>query len=164
MNKELMFSSKNHEWETPDDLFKMLDMEFNFVRDLAADKNNTKCYDFFSHTLDEYHRGGIPCDSLKQDWAEGFGFAYQWLNPPYGREVKDWVKKCDEEAQKGAKIVALLPARTDTKWFHDRIYRKYEVRFLKGRLKFKLNGEPQDSAPFPSMVVIFEKKTNENEK
>jgi site-specific DNA-methyltransferase (adenine-specific) len=162
MNKELMFSSKNHEWETPDDLFKMLDMEFNFKLDLAANKHNTKCKRFISE------------DSLSKDWlfsrddialetSTGYKYnlrenGYMWLNPPYGKSIKDWIKKCDEEAQKGAKIVALLPARTDTLWFHNHIYRKYEIRFLKGRLKFKLNGEEQDAAPFPSMIVIFEKK------
>lgn len=150
MNKDLMFSSKHHEWETPDDLFRMLDMEFNFKYDLAASKYNTKCANYFGLDLP---MGGL--NSLQMNWHTTKG--YLWLNPPFGRGVKEWVKKCDTEAQEGAKIVALLPARTDTKYFHDHIYRKYEIRFLKGRLKFKLNGEEHDAAPFPSMLVIFEK-------
>lgn len=153
MNKEVMFSSKNQEWETPDDLFKMLDMEFNFQMDLAANEENAKCKVFVTEEM----------DSLKFDWLNNFGTRCMWLNPPYGRGIKDWIKKCDEEAQKGAKIVALLPARTDTKWFHNHIYRKYEVRFLKGRIYFEINGKPildkngkPTAAPFPSMIVIFE--------
>jgi phage N-6-adenine-methyltransferase len=146
MNKELMFSSKNQEWETPPDLFKMLDMEFNFQLDLAATRDNKKCIKWCS----EY------TNALIIPWV-GAVDGYMWLNPPYNN-LKEWVKKCDEEAQKGAKIVALLPARTDTKAFHDHIYRKYEIRFLKGRIKFLMNGVQQDAAPFPSMIVIFEKK------
>ena len=153
MNKELMFSSKNMEWETPPELFKTLDREFNFYGDLAANKDNTKCESYWSTVS-----GG---SSLNIDWCVLAPGRYLWLNPPYGKSLKDWVKKCDEEAQDGAKIVALLPARTDTKYFHDHIYRKYEIRFLKGRIKFLKDGEAQDAAPFPSMLVIFEKKENE---
>lgn len=150
MNKELMFSSKNQEWETPNDLFKILDMEFNFVYDLAANKDNTKCKNYFGLDLP---MNGL--NSLDMSWFDING--YLWLNPPYGRNIGKWVKKCYYEAQKGAKIVALLPARTDTKWFHNYIYKQFETRFLRGRLKFLLNGEEQNSAPFPSMIVIFEK-------
>lgn len=152
MNKDLMFSSKNQEWETPPDLFKMLDMEFNFVYDLAATPNNKKCNLFYGKD-----DTGIFQDSLLVDWFLITKERYMWLNPPYNK-LSVWVKKCDEEAQKGAKIVALLPARTDTKTFHNHIYRKYETRFLKGRIKFLMNGVQQDAAPFPSMIVIFEKK------
>ena len=148
-----MFSSKNQEWETPADLFKMLDMEFNFQVDLAARDCNTKCKRYYGGS----YMVGIG-DSLIVDWALANPDCYCWLNPPYGRGIIDWVKKCDEEAQKGAKIVALLPARTDTLWFHNHIYRKYETRFLKGRIKFLMDGVQQDAAPFPSMIVVFEKK------
>ena len=75
-----------------------------------------------------------------------------WCNPPYGREIGKWVEKAYNESLKGAMVVMLLPARTDTKWFHDYIYGKAEIRFVRGRLKF---GDSKNSAPFPSMVVIF---------
>ena len=79
--------------------------------------------------------------------------SWKWMNPPYGREIKDWVKKASEHG----KVVALLPARTDTRYFHDHIYNKenVEIRFIKGRLKFLSDGKAKDAAPFPSMVVIF---------
>lgn len=76
-----------------------------------------------------------------------------FCNPPYGKEIGKWVAKCAEEAKKPDTIcVMLIPARTDTKWFHEYIYHKAEIRFLKGRLKF---GDSTNSAPFPSMIVIF---------
>lgn len=77
-----------------------------------------------------------------------------FCNPPYGRKIYDWVKKCSDEAKKkNTKVVMLIPARTDTRYFHDFIYHKAsEIRFVKGRLKF---GGAKDNAPFPSMVVIF---------
>ena len=79
-----------------------------------------------------------------------------FCNPPYGRELKQWVKKAHDEWLKGAKIVMLIPARTDTSYFHDYIYGKAEIRFLRGRLRFlDENNEPRDAAPFPSMVVVF---------
>ena len=75
-----------------------------------------------------------------------------WCNPPYGKEIGKWVRKAYEESQMGAKVVMLLPARTDTRWFHDYIVDKAKVRFIKGRLKF---GDAKNSAPFPSMIVVF---------
>ena len=75
-----------------------------------------------------------------------------YCNPPYGREISKWIKKAYEENLKGTKIVLLLPARTDTKWFHEYIYNKHEIRFIKGRLKFNDGKNP---APFPSMLVIM---------
>ena len=75
-----------------------------------------------------------------------------WCNPPYGRQVGQWVKKAYMSAQTGALVVMLLPARTDTAWFHDYIYRRAEIRFVRGRLKF---GGSRNSAPFPSMVCVF---------
>lgn len=75
-----------------------------------------------------------------------------WCNPPYGREIGKWVEKAYNESLNGVTVVMLLPARTDTKWFHEFVYGKTEIRFLRGRLKF---GDSKNSAPFPSMVVIF---------
>jgi site-specific DNA-methyltransferase (adenine-specific) len=77
------------------------------------------------------------------------------MNPPYGRVIGKWVEKAYNSAQDGATVVALLPARTDTKWFHDYIYGKAEIRFIRGRLRF---GGCKNPAPFPSMLVIWKKE------
>lgn len=140
MNTELMFSSKSDNWETPIEIFNELNKEFQFTLDVCADENNKKCDRYFTKEI----------DGLKQSW-EG---QRVWCNPPYGREVGKWVKKCSEE---GNVCVMLIPARTDTKWFHEYIYGKAEIRFLKGRLKF---GGCKNAAPFPSMVVVFRKEKN----
>jgi phage N-6-adenine-methyltransferase len=150
MNTELMFSSKTPEWETPQDLFQKLNGEFNFNLDPCATPDNKKCPYFF----DEY------LDGLKQDWlticpccTETHLTSRAFMNPPYGREIGKWVKKAYEEVQKRncSVVVCLLPARTDTKWWHQFVT-KAEVRFLEGRLKF---GSAKNSAPFPSVIAIF---------
>lgn len=141
MNTELMFSSKAMDWETPQAFFDQLDSEFHFTLDPCADKYNHKCDFYF--TKDE--------NGLVQSWRGHTVFC----NPPYGRAIKDWVIKCSEESgHPGTTIVLLIPARTDTAYFHDYIYQKpnVEIRFLRGRLKF---GSGKNCAPFPSMVVIF---------
>lgn len=137
MNTEAMFSSKTDMWATPQSFFDGLNREFHFETDVCATEENAKCPKFFSPET----------DGLKQTW-EGVC----WMNPPYGREIGLWIKKAHESAQQGAVVVALLPARTDTKYFHRYIYGKYKIRFIEGRLKF---GDAKNSAPFPSMVVIF---------
>ena len=167
MNTDVMFSSKKEDWETPQWLFDELDEEFNFNLDAAASQENAKCEDYFT----EEH------DGLMQPWvfeSVKFSAAYSrgsalvrqssrvWLNPPYGRTVGEWVEKAVGEVEAGHSelVVMLLPARTDTKYFHRFIWDKekhqprpgVEVRFLEGRLKF---GGATNSAPFPSMVVVF---------
>ena len=127
--------SKTYEWSTPQSLFDELNKEFNFTLDPCATKENAKCKKFF--TLKE--------NGLLQDWSKDFVF----MNPPYGKTIGKWIKKLSESCG-----VALLPARVDTKWFHNYIYNKAEIRFIKGRIKF---GGGKNSAPFPSMVVIFRK-------
>jgi site-specific DNA-methyltransferase (adenine-specific) len=140
MNTAVMFSSTTDLWATPQEFFDELDNEFNFTLDPCATPENAKCKRYF--TKEE--------DGLKQDWEGETVFC----NPPYGSVIKDWVKKCYLEAQRPmTKVVMLIPARTDTSYFHDYIYKKAkEIRFVRGRLKF---GGSQNSAPFPSMVVIF---------
>lgn len=140
MNTELMFSSKSEMWETPQDLFDELDKEFHFIVDVCAIPENAKCNKFYTP----------EDDGLSKDWDET-----SWCNPPYGRKIGEWVRNAYyQSAQFGSTIVMLLPARTDTKWFHDYIYQKdwVEIRFIRGRLKF---GCSKNSAPFPSMVAIF---------
>ncbi len=131
------FSSKTNEWATPQDFFDELDREFHFELDVCATKENAKCKKYI---IEEQ-------DGLKVNWKNYRCF----MNPPYGREISKWVKKASEH--KGL-VVCLLPARTDTKYFHEYIYNnpRVTIRFLKGRLKF---GGATNSAPFPSMVVIF---------
>lgn len=137
---KVLFSSKSCDWSTPKDFFDNLNEEFHFTLDPCADDLNHKCDKYYTKNQ----------DGLKQDWGGEIVFC----NPPYGRDVNKWVKKCWEEVyQKKCKLaIMLLPARTDTLWFHNYIYNKAEVRFLKGRLKF---GQLNWSAPFPSMIVIF---------
>lgn len=135
-----MFSSKTDDWGTPQEFYNELDKEFNFNLDPCADAENAKCTTYFTK----------EDDGLKQNWQGHTVFC----NPPYGKVIKDWVKKCYEESQKpNTTVVMLIPARTDTSYFHDYIYHKVkEVRFIRGRLKF---GDSKNSAPFPSMVVVF---------
>jgi phage N-6-adenine-methyltransferase len=127
-------TSKTAEWETPQDFFDELNKEFGFTLDVCATKENAKCKRYFDKTV----------NGLEQVWE---GCCY--MNPPYGREIGYWCKKALES---DCLVVGLLPARTDTKWFHNYIYGKAEIRFIKGRLKF---GGNKNSAPFPSMVVIW---------
>ena len=136
LNKGL-FSSATDVWETPQDFFDALNDEFHFTLDVCAGALNHKCERYYLKAE----------DGLSRDWSG----ETVWCNPPYGREIGRWVKKCSEH---DGVAVMLLPARTDTRWFHDFIYKKAEIRFIKGRLKF---GGSKNSAPFPSMVVIFRK-------
>lgn len=146
------FSSKTDLWATPQDFFDVLNAEFGFVIDVCATAENTKCRYWLGKDANE-GKG-----SLSMPWWMVAGLYTKspapavWMNPPYGREIGKWVKKAYEESLKGATVVCLLPARTDTKWFHAYIQGKAEVRFVKGRLKF---GGAKNSAPFPSMVVVF---------
>lgn len=129
------FSSKTDLWATPQALFDQLDREFGFTLDACATPDNAKCSMFY--TREE--------DGLAQPW-----YGVVWCNPPYGREIGRWMRKARESAIAGATVVCLVPARTDTAWWHDDAA-KGEVRFLRGRLKFDGNKD----APFPSAIVVF---------
>lgn len=138
MNTNLMFSSVTDMWETPQAFFDELDEEFHFTLDVAAVKDNAKCENFYTPEM----------DGLSLPWTGSV-----WCNPPYGRQIGKWVKKaCLSADTQSATVVMLLPARTDTAWFHNWVYPYAEIRFIKGRLKF---GGSQNSAPFPSMVAVF---------
>jgi phage N-6-adenine-methyltransferase len=139
MVSTVVFSHQSDEWETPQDLFDELNKEFNFNFDVAASRENAKCRNFYGKEL----------DGLKQEWEELSIFC----NPPYS-EISKWVEKAFNECWWAKGIVMLLPARTDTRWFHKYIYKNpdCEIRFIKGRLKFS---NSKNSAPFPSMIVIF---------
>ena len=140
---DLMFSSKTDQWATPQWFFDELNKEFKFTLDPCADESNHKLNKYFTREQ----------NGLQQDW----GGETVFCNPPYGKEIQLWVKKCYEEVHTGncPCVVMLIPARTDTKYFHKYIYKKSDIRFIKGRLKF---GNSNNSAPFPSMVVVFKKE------
>ena len=130
------FLSKTDEYSTPGDFFKKYDKLYNFDLDVCASPNNAKCSRFFIESQ----------NGLAQKW-EGTC----WMNPPYGREIKRWVKKAYEASLEGAVVVCLLPSRTDTTWWHDYVM-KGDIEFIKGRLKFS---DLKINAPFPSAVVVF---------
>jgi phage N-6-adenine-methyltransferase len=135
-----MFSSESTEWETPQKLFDSLNAEFHFTLDVCATAANAKCQHFYSKEE----------NAFRQRWR-----GVCWMNPPYGRTITPrWVQKAYWSSQEGALVVCLLPARTDTIWWHKYVM-KGEIRFLKGRVKFTGG---LYSAPFPSAVVIFREK------
>lgn len=137
------FSSATDDWATPQSFFDKMNEKYGpFDLDVCASVENAKVDCFYT----EVDNG------LTKPWAHDSGEGICWMNPPYGRGIGDWVKKAYLEAQNGCRrVVCLLPARTDTKWFHD-YCTKGEIEFIKGRLKF---GGAKNSAPFPSMVVVF---------
>lgn len=137
MNKDLMFSSKTDLWETPQDLFDKYNAIYHFETDVCALPTNAKCDKYFTPEI----------DGLKQEWK-----GVCWCNPPYGRQIGKWVEKASKSS---ALVVMLLPARTDTKWFHEYCLPYGKIEFLKGRLKF---GNSKNSAPFPSMILVFGEK------
>lgn len=143
--RKVLFSSKSGVWQTPRDLWVQLDREFHFTIDVCANPLNSMLPKFWDDDA-----------GLLTDWSGHVAY----MNPPYGREIGKWITKADQEVevskQEGEKrtiVVGLLPARTDTKWFWENILGPcYEIRLIRGRLKFSGH---KNSAPFPSMVVIF---------
>ena len=158
MINKALFTNNSDEWGTPQNLFDELNEEFNFTLDVCATIQSAKCKRFFTK----------EDNALIQDWSKDICF----INPPYSRIQDKFVKKAKEESTKGATIVCLLPARTDTKRFFNYIWdeklhrpkERVEVRFIKGRLKFEGFGNKKgckhfnNAAPFPSMIVIFRGK------
>lgn len=133
------FSSNSNEWYTPSYVFNELNKRYKFTLDAAANENNAKCDRFFTQ----------EDDGLKQCWAN----ESVWLNPPYGREIGKWVKKAKMESEKGSQVVMLIPARTETKYWHEYIFpHASKILFVSGRLKF---GGAPNNAPFPSAVIVF---------
>ena len=131
-------------WETPQDFFEKINQEFNFTLDVCANKDNAKCKNYFS-----------PIDNgLIKDWGNNIC----WMNPPYSIEISQWVKKALLESKKRATVVCLLPVRSDTRWWWNYCMQG-EIRFIKGRLKFKGRNKDGKSvnypATFPSALVIF---------
>lgn len=131
------FSSASDLHATPQEFFDKLDAVHGFTLDACATAENAKCAVFFTR----------EDDALRQDWR-----GVVWMNPPYGRGIGAWMRKAYEASRAGAKVVCLIPARTDTAWWHEYAARG-AVEFVRGRLKF---GGAVHNAPFPSAVVVFE--------
>lgn len=146
-----MMTSETSEWTTPQDLFDRCNKRWGpFTLDAAATHEN--------HLVSSYMRKGPEGGALISDW-----FGRVWCNPPYGREIGKWVKRAHDQVEAGnaERVVMLLPARTDTRWWQRYIYSVTEMRpevyFLKGRLKFGGGNGSKNSAPFPSAIVVFER-------
>ena len=134
-----LYSCRTDDWPTPQAFFDQLNREFKFTLDPCASAENAKCRWFYTR----------EDDGLKQNWRSHRVFC----NPPYGKTMRDWARKCFEASEGGALVALLAHARTDTRWFHDWVYGKAdEIRFVRGRLKF---GDGSQSAPFPSLIAIF---------
>lgn len=138
---EAALSSKSEDWATPLDFFGPLHAEFLFTLDACAAPWNAKCPAYFSKAD----------DGLSKRWAPNRVF----LNPPYGKDIGRWLVKARQEQRGGALVVALLPARTDTAWWHDCVEGKAEVRFVRGRIRFVQQDGKNDAAPFPSAIAIY---------
>lgn len=137
INKGL-FSSNTGEWETPQDLYDILNKAWGFTLDVCATKDNAKCERFITKEQ----------DALSENV---FWHGTCWMNPPYGRGIGKWIEKAYLTAKSGNSVVCLVPARTDTSWWHDYCM-KGDITFIRGRLKF---GDSKNSAPFPSAIVVF---------
>jgi phage N-6-adenine-methyltransferase len=148
-SSNVAFSSKDDTWTTPKSFFVKVAQEFDFTLDAAALKSSALCQNWFGPD----HEDTTKQDAFLLDWHTHAGGGTIWLNPPYGRTIGQWVAKAHSEALKGATVVCLVPARTDTAWFQDYCL-PHEVRFIRGRLKF---GSATNSAPFPSALVIMRK-------
>ena len=134
------YSSATDEWATPQAFFDEQNSRWHFTLDVCATPENAKCVKHYTKTSDGLH----------QTWTG----ERCWMNPPYGRTIGQWMKKAYEESRNGTLVVCLVPARTDTNWWHD-YATKGDIRFLRGRLKF---GDGKNSAPFPSALVVFSRK------
>ena len=130
------FSSKTDLWATPQDFFDKYNAIYHFETDVCANNDNAKCENYYTK----------EDNGLSKTWS-----GTCWMNPPYGREIKTWMKKAYESSLAGATVVCLVPARTDTAWWHDYAM-KGRIEFIRGRLKF---GGHKNSAPFPSAIVVF---------
>ena len=143
-SKDIIKTSNKDDWETPQKLFEELDKKYFFTLDPCATPNNAKCENFLTR----------EDNGLTTDW----GYNIVFMNPPYGRDIKLWVRKAYEESRNKCLVVCLIPARTDTSYWHDYIFPYAEIEFLRGRLNFEVNGVAKDRAPFPSAIVIFQKR------
>ncbi|GHU72158.1 DNA N-6-adenine-methyltransferase of bacteriophage [Clostridia bacterium] len=138
MMDKCLFTSNSGEWETPQAFFDKLDDEFHFDLDVCATAENAKVARYFTKEQ----------DGLAQSWAGSVA----WCNPPYGKGIELWCQKCYESSLNGVTVVLLVPVRSSTKWFHDWVLGKAELRFVRGCLHFS---EAKHAAPFPSLVAVY---------
>jgi len=146
-NLAVHFSSVKDTWTTPRDLFNKLDTEFGFTLDACALACSALCPQWYGPD----HTDPLRRDCLVTDWVTDARGGAIFMNPPYGRVIGAFMAKANNEAQRGARVVCLVPSRTDTNWFHNYAIH-WEVRYLRGRLKF---GDAVNSAPFPSAIVVM---------
>jgi len=173
---QVHYSSATVEHSTPPDFYDDLALEFNFTLDVAANAINRKCLRYYDKEQ----------NAIAQDWLKDARGGDAWDNPPYGDPehpckkkctkkkcverghhvdhyipgIGDFVKKAWQESRRGLTVVNLLPARTDTAWWHAYIWDELtnnwrpnvEARFIKGRLTY---GNAKHCAPFPNVVIIF---------
>lgn len=144
--EKALFTSNSDEWETPLEVYTKLNERFRFTLDPCSTKENHLCDKYY--TKEE--------NGLFKSWKGETVF----VNPPYS-EIKKWVEKCYKEYEtNGTTVVMLIPSRTDTRYFHNYIYHKAEIEFIKGRLHFS---NSKNSAPFPSMIVIYQQMEEKEE-
>jgi len=148
MFNEGLRSSAQDTWTTPRSTYDELDREFRFTLDAAALQGSTLVPE---NWYGPDHPEPSRRDALLTNWTADSNGGAVWLNPPYGRAIKSFMAKANEESQGGVRVVCLVPARTDTQWWWDSVIH-HEVRFIKGRLKF---GNQKNSAPFPSAIVVM---------
>lgn len=135
------YNGNGRHWETPPEVFDPLNAEFDFTLDPCATSSTAKCPMYFTERQ----------DGLTRDW----GTHRVFMNPPYGREVYAWTRKARESAERGALVVALLPASTDLAWWHDDVVGHAEVRYIRGRVRFLTGGPYRASGFFASVIVIW---------
>lgn len=151
--KPVAHSSKTDEWATPQATFDKLNEEFHFGLDVCALQSSAKADVWYGPD----HPDTSKRNGLAQDWFDDAAGLAVWMNPPYGKHIGDWMQKAADEADRGATVVCLIPARTDTRWFQDTVLRlqhmgRADIRFVRGRLKF---GDAKNAAPFPSLIVTL---------
>jgi phage N-6-adenine-methyltransferase len=144
-------SSLDDTWATPRSYYEKVAKEFDFTLDAAALQSSTLVPE---NWYGPDHADPDRRDAFTRDWTADAKGGVIWLNPPYGKTIKEWMKKADEESKKGSTVVCLVPSRTDTAWFHDSCIH-HEVRYIRGRLKF---GQAVNAAPFPSALVVMRPK------
>ena len=144
--------SSSTEWSTPEEFFKRLDDEFVFTVDLCATEENALCDAFVAKEED--------CLSVEWDWVAELPTRYTgWMNPPWGRGIGKFVQRAYEQSKKyGLRVVCLLPANTDTKWWRDWVWKASEVRFVTGRLHFVCEDGRTGPCPTGACVVVFDPK------
>ena len=142
-NRDQLFSSKEQTWQTPQWLFDYLDKRYRFDLDAAASRDNALCSNYLTKEDDALSMRSWPGSRI-------------FVNPPYGREVGKFVAKAYQQSNMGRLVVMLIFARTDTAWWQDHIPYAAEVIFIRGRIRFLMNGKASGSATAPSAIVVFD--------